>query len=182
MRVLTTAAAGLLAAAVTTPCLADAQHQGCFVPIRGFATSLCTDAESCSTQAGIYRIVLRNMDEPIGQRRLVISGTFQGEIVAMPNADCGGATAAHVLNGRDPGDSISTGPDVGCFTGVGDFVNNVEIVETMVVKEGSGIYANVIPGGQVTMTGQLGLKSGINRFKVTPAPEDEVCFGTADPA
>jgi hypothetical protein len=95
----------------------------------------------------------------------------------MPNA-CGAATANHILTDRRFGGSIITGPDVGCFTGVGDFVNNLEIVERLVVSGGTGMYQNIVPGSAVTLTGRLGLKTGVNRFQVTPDPDDKVCFST----
>lgn len=154
----------------------EEQLEGCYKPIRGFATSLCTDGDACTEQSGIYKIVLHNAQAPFGQRTLAMSGLFEGLLTVMPNA-CGAATAQHVLTDRDKVSSITTGPDVACFTGGGDFVNTIEIIETLEVTEGTGVYAGLVPGGTVTLTGKLGLKTGINTFKVTPLPGDEICFG-----
>ena len=159
----------------SVPAFGDEPLEGCYTPVRGWATSICTESADCSTQEGLYRIVLLNESAPPGLRRLELSGTFEGKLVQMPNA-CGAATAEHVLNDRRSMGTITTGPDVGCFTGVGDFVNSMQIVETLVVSSGSGIYQHIVPGGTVTLTGRLGLKTGINRFRVTPGPGDEVCF------
>jgi hypothetical protein len=170
------AAVALLAASFTASGqAADRELAGCYKPISGFATSACTDGESCATQTGVYKIVLKNEQATYGQRVLVLSGTFDGRITAVPN-HCGGVNAEHVLTDRDRVSTISTGPDVACFDGGGDFVNKVEIVETLTVKEGTGEYVQLIPGGTVTLTGKLGLKTGINKFKVTPLPGDELCF------
>lgn len=176
IRTLSVAATALVAATIATAVQAtDLQPAGCYKPVRGFATSLCTDGEACSSQAGIYKIVLKNRQGATGERTLVMTGLFEGTILTMPNA-CGAADAAHVLTDRDKVSSITTGPDVACLTGGGDFVNTVEVVETLSVTGGTGTYANLIPGGTVTLTGKLGLKTGINKFKVTPMPGDEVCF------
>lgn len=170
------AAIGILTGAFTsTGQAAEIQPAGCYKPVRGFATSLCTDGEACKSQAGIYKIVLKNRQGASGERTLVMTGLFEGAILTMPNA-CGAADAAHVLTDRDKVSSITTGPDVACLTGGGDFVNTVEVVETLSVTGGTGAYSNLIPGGTVTLTGKLGLKTGINKFKVTPMPGDEVCF------
>ena len=175
-RLMPTAVAALVSAGISATLHAqDSQPVGCYQPIRGFATSLCTDGAACMTQTGIYKIVLRNPQAPTGQRMLVMSGLFEGNLIELPNA-CGAATAQHVLTDRDKASSITTGPDVACFTGGGDFVNTVEIIETLAVTAGTGIYAKLVPGGTVTLTGKLGLKTGINKFKVTPLPGDEVCF------
>ena len=169
------AAAVLLAASIPAMGQApDRELAGCYKPISGFATSACTD-EACTTQTGVYKIVLKNALATYGQRVLVMSGTFDGLITAMPN-HCGAADAQHVLTDRDRKSTISTGPDVACLTGGGDFVNNVEIVETLKVRGGTGAYVQLTPGGTVTLTGKLGIKTGINKFKVTPLPGDELCF------
>lgn len=169
------AAAALLAASISTTGLTeDRVLAGCYKPLSGFATSVCNDGESCDTQSGVYKIVLKNPKATYGQRVLVMSGTFEGRIVDMFN-HCAGANAQHVLTDRDRVSTISTGPDVACPIG-GDFVNKIEIVETLEVTGGTGAYVNLIPGGTVTLTGKLGLKSGVNKFKVTPLPGDELCF------
>ena len=171
-----TAAASLLAASISVAGqAADRILAGCYKPITGFATSVCTDGEFCDTQAGVYKIVLKNSQATYGKRVLVMSGTFEGLIKTSPN-DCGAADAEHLLTDRDGVSTISTGPDVACFTGGGDFVKNVEIVETLKVTGGTGAYVNLIPGGTVTLTGMLGLETGVNKFKVTPLPADELCF------
>lgn len=173
------AAVALLAASIpATGQAKDGELAGCYKPVSGFATSACTD-ESCTTQTGVYKIVLKNAQAIYGQRVLVMSGTFDGLITAMPN-HCGAADAQHVLTDRDRKSKISTGVDVACFTGGGDFVNNVEIVETLKVSGGTGAYAQLTPGGTVTLTGKLGIKTGINKFKVTPMPGDEICFDGRD--
>ena len=152
----------------------DDTPYGCYKPIRGFATSICTDTQACTTQAGIFRIVLRNNKAPIGERRLIISGTFRGLITEQPN-DCGGATLSHVLMDKDMAGTLSTEGDAACPTG-GDGINTLEVVETLNIVAGSGIYEGVEPGGTVTLTGTLGLTTGINTFSVSPADSDEVCF------
>lgn len=177
LRLMPTAAAAFISAGISATVHAqDAPPVGCYQPIRGFATSLCTDGAACKTQTGIYKIVLRNPEAPAGQRMLVMSGLFEGALIEMPNV-CGAVTAQHVLTDRDNVSSISTGPDVACFTGGGDFVNTVEISETLSVTAGTGAYAKLIPGGTVTLSGKLGLKTGINKFMVNPLPGDELCFG-----
>jgi len=153
------------------------EYEGCYTPLHGFATSVCTD-EACSTQSGVFNIVLRNEQAVPGKRVIVINGLFDGKIVAAPN-DCGGLSAQHVLTDRDGVSKISTSQDVGCFTGGGDFVHFVELEETLNLDSGTGLYANLLPGATVTLTGRLGLKSGINKFSVTPLPGDQVCFGLA---
>lgn len=152
----------------------DRELAGCYKPLSGFATSVCTDGESCDTQTGVYKIVLKNSKATYGQRVVVMSGTFEGRIVDMPN-HCAGANAQHVLTDRDGVSTISTSLDVACPVG-GDFVNNIEVVETLEVNGGTGAYVQLIPGGTVTLTGKLGLKNGINKFKVTPLPGDALCF------
>lgn len=172
---ITAAAVALLAMSISATGQAeDRVLAGCYKPISGFATSVCTDGVSCDTQTGVYKIVLKNAQATYGQRVVTISGKLEGRITALPN-HCGGPTAQHVLTDRDGVSSISTGPDVACPVR-GDFVNNIEIVETLTVTGGTGAYVNLIAGGTVTLTGKLGLKTGINKFKVTPLPEDEVCF------
>ena len=180
IRPVTAAATAILAVSVCASTWAD-DHElaGCYIPVRGFATSACTDGEACTSQSGVFKIVLKNQQATYGQRSLMISGTFEGLITTMPN-DCGAADAQHVLTDRDGESTISTGPDVACFTGGGDFVNNVEITETLRITGGTGAYANLIPGGTVTLTGRLGLTTGINRFRVTPLPGDELCFHEPD--
>ena len=176
IKALPAAAAALLAASIPAMGQApDRELAGCYKPISGFATSACTDGEACATQTGVYKIVLKNAQATYGRRVLVLSGTFDGLITAMPN-HCGGADAQHVLTDRDRKSTISTGRDVACFTGGGNFPNSVEIVETLTVSGGTGAYVQLIPGGTVTLTGTLGLKTGINKFKVTPLPGDELCF------
>jgi hypothetical protein len=176
LRTVFVAAIAILTAAITTAVqAADIQPAGCYKPVRGFATSLCTDGESCTKQSGIYKIVLKNSRGATGERTLVMTGLFEGAILTMPNS-CGAADAAHVLADRDKVSSITTGPDVACLTGGGDFINTVEVVETLSITGGTGAYSNLVPGGTVTLTGKLGLKTGINKFKVTPMPGDEVCF------
>lgn len=171
-----TAAAAMLAVSVCAVTWAqDLELDGCYKPVSGFATSACTDGEACTTQSGVFKIILKNQQATYGQRSLVLSGTFEGRLTAMPNT-CGAADAQHVLTDRYGVSTISTGPDVACFTGGGDFINNVEIIETLHVTGGTGMYANLVPGGTVTLTGTLGLKTGINRFSVTPLPGDELCF------
>jgi hypothetical protein len=158
-----------------TPALADdTPYPGCYKPLRGFATSICTDTEACSTQAGIFRIVFRNNRAPLGERRLVISGTFRGLITEQPNA-CGGATLNHVLMDKDMGGAVTTEGDTACPIG-GDGVTTLEVIETLNIAGGSGIYEGVQPGGKVTLSGTLGLSTGINFFDVTPQRDDEVCF------
>jgi hypothetical protein len=151
------------------------EYEGCYTPYHGFATSVCTD-EVCSTQSGVFNIVLRNKQAVPGKRVIVINGLFDGKIVAAPN-DCGAVDAQHVLNDRDGVSSIITGPDAGCFTGGGDFVNSVEIEETLSLDSGTGRYANLLPGSSVTLIGRLGLKTGVNKFRVSPGSGDQVCFG-----
>ena len=158
----------------STAALADEAPHGCYKPIRGFATSICTDPEACATQAGIFRIVLRNNRARIGERRLIVSGTFRGLITEQPNS-CGGATINHVLMDKDMAGTLSTEDDTACPIG-GDGINTLEVVETLNIAVGSGIYEGVESGGTVTLTGTLGLTTGINTFSVTPTDSDEVCF------
>ncbi|MEE4144940.1 MAG: hypothetical protein V2I26_09080 [Halieaceae bacterium] len=170
-------AAAVALLVMSAPATGQAEERvlaGCYKPVSGFATSVCTDGDSCETQTGVYKIVLKNPRATYGRRVVVMSGKLEGLITLMGN-HCAGVTAQHVLTDRDGTSTISTGGDVACPVG-GDFVNKIEIVETLTVMEGTGEYVNLIPGGTVTMSGKLGLKTGINKFKVAPLPEDEVCF------
>ena len=170
-------AAAVAAVAASIPAMAQAKDHilaGCYKPVSGFATSVCNGGESCDTQTGVYKIVLKNPQATYAQRVLVMSGTFEGRILTAPN-HCGGADAQHILKDRDGVSTISTGPDVACPTG-GDFVNKIEIVETLQLTGGTGEYVNLIPGGTVTLSGKLGMKTGVNKFKVTPTHDDAVCF------
>lgn len=167
-----------IAAACTvasTSALAITPLEGCYRPAHGFATSLCNDSGTCQSQTGIYRVVLINDDAPRGKRRLILSGMLQGLITEAPN-HCGGANLQHLLMEKGMKGSISTGPDEGCPTGGGDFVNTLEITETLSISQGEGIYENIVPGGTITLKGTLGLISGANHFKVDPQPNDQVCF------
>jgi hypothetical protein len=174
------AAAALLTAAVAAPSLADGKLEGCYVPQYGFAKSLCTDSTTCASQAGLYRIVLRNDAATVGKRRLVMSGMFQGLNVQPTESqvpECQAlASTSHLLMDKGMAGSIETGPDSVCMTGGGDFVNTVEVMETLTVSAGEGIYANIVPGGRVTMLGTIAIKTGVNSFKITPQPEDMICF------
>ncbi|GAB4354054.1 MAG: hypothetical protein Kow0060_04900 [Methylohalobius crimeensis] len=174
MKLLSKFAVSILAAAPFVSAWADTPPEGCYNPVRGFAASICTDTVACSTQAGIYRIVLRNEYAPFGKRRLVISGTFRGKIIEQPN-ECGGITLNHIFMDKDMEGTISTNNDVGCPIG-GDGVNTLEIEEKLNVAQGTGIYEGLVPGGTITLTGTLGLVTGINTFEVTPSPDDEICF------
>ena len=173
-------AAALLSAAVAAPSLANDTLQGCYVPQYGFAKSLCTDTGTCEAQTGLYRIVLRNEAAPVGQRRLVMSGMFQGLNVQPTEdevPDCHALTrTSHLLMDKGMAGTVETGPDSVCMTGGGDFVNTVEVMETLTVSGGEGIYANIVPGGRVTMLGTIAIKTGINSFKISPQPEDMICF------
>lgn len=148
---------------------------GCYKPKRGFASSLCTDSEACTQQLGIYRIVLKNKKAALGQRRLVVSGSFRGEIVEQPN-ECGGATLNHVFKDKDGKGAITTSGDVGCPAGEGDGVKWIKITETLNIAQGSGIYFDIQPGGKISMTGIIGLQTGLSTFHVTPKKGDKVCF------
>lgn len=174
------AAAALLTAAVATPTIAADKLEGCYVPQHGFAKSLCTDSETCASQAGMYRIVLRNESAPLGHRRLVMSGMFQGLNVEAPADEvpvCQAlASTSHLLMDKGMAGSIETGPDSVCMTGGGDFVNTIEVMEELTVTHGAGIYSNIVPGGRVTLLGTIAIKTGVNSFKVAPQPDDMICF------
>ena len=180
MKTMNAAAAALLTAAVALPALAADKYHGCYTPLYGFAKSLCTDNETCSSQTGLYRVVLRNEHAPIGKRKLVLSGMFQGlNVTPDPNhiAECVAVSqTTHLLMDKNMAGTLETGPDDVCLTGGGDMVNTIEVVERMAMSGGQGIYSNVIPGGTVTITGTIHRNTGINSFKVTPQPGDEVCF------
>lgn len=164
----------LLAATWVPSVLAKPEPDGCYRPVEAFAASICTDSVSCDTQSGIFRIKLFNADAPKPKRSLVISGTFNGYILERPNG-CFGATVRHVLTADDKGGTLMTGPDMACPTG-GDFLTTVEVVETLQINEGAGIYQNVQPGGTITLKGVLGLTTGTNVFELADAPQDEICF------
>ena len=177
MKLSRTLAAATLAAVVSTPVFAAPKFEGCYTPKSGFATTLCTNTKTCESQTGIFHFILRNPDAPLGARKLKISGILRGQIGAETNA-CGLVNAQHVLTDRDLRGSISTGPDVACLSGEGDYVNTLGITEVIQVRSGEGIYSKVIPGGTVTLRGELGLKSGINRFVLDAQDGDEVCFSS----
>ncbi len=172
-----TLTAAALAALVSTPVFAAPNFEGCYKPKSGFATTLCTNTKTCETQTGIFHFILRNPDAPQGARKLKISGILRGRIGNEPNA-CGLVNAQHVLTDRDLRGSISTGPDVACLSGEGDFVNTLGITEVITVASGDGIYRKVLPGGTVTLRGELGLKSGVNQFVLDMQEGDEVCFSS----
>jgi hypothetical protein len=167
-----------IAALFLTPLL-SAHATECYVPQRGSAASICTDPVNCATQSGIFRIVLLNRDARLFERRLVISGTFQGQITNPMAADaCGlgvpGITLNHTLVDHSAGGSIQTKGDVGCVIG-GDGVTTLQVVETLNLDQGTGSYAGLVSGGRVVLTGTLGLETGINTFSVTGG-QGEVCF------
>jgi hypothetical protein len=170
----TIASTVFLVAASSTATANDAPL-GCYKPVRGFAASICTDTELCTTQAGIFRIVLRNRDAPIGERRLIISGTFRGAITGTSDLCEGGVMLSHLLMDKDMEGSLKTEGDVACPIG-GDGIDTLEVIETLKIADGFGIYEGVLPGSQVTLTGTLGLSTGINTFRLKPTYEDEVCF------
>ncbi|MFT4825699.1 MAG: hypothetical protein ACJASY_003755 [Halioglobus sp.] len=173
-RTLTTAA---LAAVLSTPVFAAPNFEGCHQPKSGFATTLCTNTKTCESQTGIFDFILRNADAALEARKLEISGILRGQIGDETNA-CGLVNAEHLLTDRDMRGSISTGPDVACLSGEGDFVNTLGIGEVIKVVSGDGIYSKVIAGGTVTLRGELGLKSGVNRFVLDVQEGDEVCFSS----
>ena len=158
-----------------TVAAAAPRFEGCYTPIRGFATSLCDNVKACDAQTGIFHIVLRNPAAQPGKRRLTVSGILRGQIVQMPNA-CGLADAQHVLTDKKNRGTIATGADVGCPNGEGDFLTTIGLNETLTVREGDGIYSNIVPGGTITLRGTLGLVSGINQFELNAQPTDEICF------
>ena len=164
----------VLTASLAAAANADAPAPGCYKPVRGFATSICTDAVACSTQSGIYRLVLRNDDAPWGERRLVVSGTFNGFLENV-DQETNVSTLRHVLMDASAGGQIFTGPDIGIPVG-GDGVETIEVIETLTVNAGAGAYQGIVPGGTVTLEGQLGLQTGINSFTVKRTAEDVVCF------
>ena len=155
---------------------ADPPAPGCYVPKRGFAASICTEAENCATQSGVYRIVLRNEAAPWGERRYVMSGTFNGFITGTTD-DCAygeGVVLSHILADKSFEGAITTSGDVACPVG-GDGVTSLDVEETMNLATGNGIYEGLVEGGQVMLTGTLGLSTGINTFSVVPGV-GEVCF------
>jgi hypothetical protein len=172
-----------IAAVFVTPLFsahaADAPAPGCYVPLRGSAASICTDQVNCTTQSGIFRIVLSNKAAGLGERRLVISGTFQGQITGETTCFGGtapGMTLSHTLVDKSTGGSIQTEGDVGCVIG-GDGVTTLQVVETLNLANGSGSYAGLDPDSksQVVLTGTLDLTTGINTFRVEGG-EGKVCF------
>ncbi|WP_152486090.1 hypothetical protein [Methylohalobius crimeensis] len=165
-------AVSILAAAPFISAWADTPPEGCYNPVRGFAASICANTD-CTTQLGIYQIELKRQS-PGGNPWLRMSGTFRGTITEQPN-ECGGITLNHIFMDKDMEGTISTNNDVGCPIG-GDGVNTLEIEETLHVAQGTGIYEGLVPGGTITLTGTLGLATGINTFEVTPSPDDEICF------
>lgn len=179
-RVMPHALAVLILVPAFTAQAAEPPLPGCYVPKRGFAASICTDTEACSTQSGVYRIVLRNNQAPIGERRLVISGTFQGAITGKTNECYGGAegmTLSHLLVDKSLEGTLATSSDVACPVG-GDGVTTLEVQETMNLESGSGIYGGLLQGGEVVLNGTLDLTTGINTFSVVPGV-GEVCFDEA---
>ncbi|MFK8049755.1 MAG: hypothetical protein AB8B81_15115 [Halioglobus sp.] len=172
-----TLTAAALAAVVSTPVFAAPKFEGCYTPKSGFATTLCTNTKTCESQTGIFHFILRNPDAPQGARKLKLSGILRGSLSEGTNS-CGLVDAEHLLTDRDMRGSIKTGPDVACLSGEGDFVNTLGITEVIKVESGEGIYSRVIPGGTVTLRGELGLKSGVNQFVLDAQDGDEVCFSS----
>lgn len=157
------------AAIATTP-------QGCYKPVRGYAASICTDVQ-CTTQSGYYRIVLRNPNLPLFDQRLVLRGSFSGQITGLSDACPGGSTLSHVLQDTNLGGTVITDGDIGCPLDPTDTTPPIAVVETLNIVGGTGAYAD-LAWGTVTLTGQL---AGFNTFAVTPTADDIVCFDDARP-
>lgn len=147
---------------------------GCYVPKRGFAASICTDTPACSQQLGVFRIVLKNPLAPAGVRKLILSGTFRGRITQPPTAD-GVTVLSHLLIDKSLEGTITTRDDVAYPVPGGDGVTTLAVEEVLNLDSGAGIYAGLIGGGQVVLTGTFGLTTGINTFSVV-RNEGEVCF------
>ena len=106
-----------------------------------------------------------------------MSGTFNGAIVGFDPTACGGyggTILTHTLNDNGGADTITTSGDLGCATG-GDGISTLEITETLNLDTGTGIYEGLQDGGQVILTGTLGLETGINSFRVE-GDVGSVCF------
>jgi hypothetical protein len=166
-------AAPALAALCSDVALADKPPRGCYTPERGFATSVCTDLE-CIAQAGIYRLVLGNVDAgaPLDEQQIVLRGTFEG-VRDVEQSTQTQAVLNHELQEFNYGGRIFTGPDLGYVTGVDG--STVTVVETLRVAMGRGSMSGIEADGEIVLRGTLRTDTGINTFSVEPGLGG-ICF------
>ena len=161
----------LITGVVVSPSFAGgAPEAGCYRPLKGFATSICTDS-TCARQEGVYHILLKN-DAHI----LRLRGSFQGYVIQSPN-QCGGFTLNHLFIEKRYQGTLSSGGDQACPTG-GDGITTLEVHETINLQVGNGIYAG-LESGTLEFTGTIHLTTGISIFKLVSGT-GEICFEDND--